>query len=33
MHKVEITVTMDDRVTDDAVLEAIAQAGEGFKGS
>lgn len=33
IHKVEIAVTMDDRVSDDAVLDAIAHAGNGFKGT
>ena len=33
IHKVEITVTMDDRVTDQAVLDVIAQSGPGFKGT
>jgi copper chaperone CopZ len=32
MQRVEVTVTMDDRVTDAAVLGAIARSGEGFKG-
>lgn len=30
--KVEMTVTMDDHVTDRAVIEAIARAGNGFRG-
>jgi thioredoxin 1 len=32
INKVELTVTMDDRVSDDAVLNAIAHSGKGFKG-
>jgi thioredoxin 1 len=32
IHKVEITVTMDDHVTDEAVLGVIAHSGNGFKG-
>ena len=31
MHKVELAVTMDDRVTDAAVLAAVAAAGPGFQ--
>lgn len=33
LHKVELTVAMDDRVTDDAVLAAIARSGPSFHGS
>src|SRR6266850_2263593 len=32
IHKVEITVTMDNHVTDQAVLDVITRSGHGFKG-
>jgi copper chaperone CopZ len=31
IHRVEVKVTMDDRISDDQVLDAIAHAGPGFK--
>jgi thiol-disulfide isomerase/thioredoxin len=33
IHKAEVEVTMNDRVTDDTVLAAIAQSGAGFHGT